>query len=291
MNAYLAQAPAERYGENSKLTDMLEAKSSFDRSIELSDFFSQHDFSDEQRAAITAMFVGDVTRGQIDSIDETFTAEDIQAYDEILHNALQESDVADFLTAHKQSVLASHDNIDRENASRVPTEEEVLFSQADLAKFIAERTPSSDEWEDMAYTMFERGYLDKHKHSDKAVFGYHLSEPAFYDLAQRYHDGDDIRKELALGLLEDGNSADIEFVFEDGKMSDRTYYYAENLRHSLHIERTAIIAVSAVWSVLFPLRRSDRLSLTVFMRNLTILLSGGFVTICRRLFPIFPMKR
>ena len=131
VQAYLAQAPAERYGENSKLTDMLEAKSSFDRSIELSDFFSQHDFSDEQRAAITAMFVGDVTRGQIDSIDESFTAEDIQAYDEILHNALQESDVADFLTAHKQAV------INRENANRVPTEEEVLFPQADLAKFLA----------------------------------------------------------------------------------------------------------------------------------------------------------
>lgn len=232
VNAYLSQAPAERYGEHSKLNDMLEAKSSFDRSIELSDFFSQHDFSDEQRAAITAMFVGDVTRGQLDSIDETFTADDIQAYDEILHTALQESDVADFLTAHKQAV------IDRENANRVPTEEEVLFSQADLAKFIAERTPSADEWEDMAYPMFERGYLDKHKPSDKAAFGYHLSEPAFYDLARRYHDGDDIRRELALGLLEGGNSADIEFVFEDGKMSDRTYYYAENLRHSLHLDRT-----------------------------------------------------
>lgn len=149
VQAYIAQAPAERYGENSKLTDMLEAKSSFDRSIELSGFFSQHDFSDEQKAAITAMFVGDVTRGQIDSIDETFTAEDIQAYDEILHNALQESDVADFLTAHKQAV------IDRENVSRVPTEEEVLFPKADLAKFLAERTLSSDEWEDMAYPLFD----------------------------------------------------------------------------------------------------------------------------------------
>lgn len=232
VNAYIAQAPAERYGENSKLTDMLEAKSSFDRSIELSDFFSQHDFSDEQRAAITAMFVGDVTRGQIDSIDETFTAEDIQAYDEILHNALQESDVADFLTAHKQAV------IDRENENRVPTEEEVLFPKADLALFLAEHTLSSDEWEDMASPLFERGYLEKHQPSDKAAFGYHLSEPAFYDLAQRYHDGDDIRKELALGLLEGGTSSDIEFVFEDGKISDRTYYYAENLRHSLHLDRT-----------------------------------------------------
>lgn len=232
VNAYLSQALSERYGEHSKLHDMLEAKSSFDRSIELSDFFSQHDFSDEQRAAITAMFVGDVTRGQIDSIDETFTAEDIQAYDEILHNALQESDVADFLTAHKQAV------IDRENASRVPTEEEVLFPKADLAKFLAERTLSSDEWEDMAYPLFDSGYLDKHKPSDKAAFGYHLSESAFYDLARRFHDGEDIHKELALGLLEGGNSADIEFVFEQGEISDRTYYYAENLRHSLHTERT-----------------------------------------------------
>ena len=232
VNAYLSQALSERYGEHSKLHDMLEAKSSFDRSIELSGFFSQHDFSDEQKAAITAMFVGDVTRGQIDSIDETFTAEDIQAYDEILHNALQESDVADFLTAHKQAV------IDRENVSRVPTEEEVLFPKADLAKFLAERTLSSDEWEDMAYPLFDSGYLDKHKPSDKAAFGYHLSEPALYDLAQRYHDGEDIRRELALGLLEGSGAADIEFIFEQGEISDRTYYYAENLRHSLHTERT-----------------------------------------------------
>ena len=232
VDAYLSQAPAERYGEHSKLNDMLEAKSSFDRSIELSDFFSQHDFSDEQRAAITAMFVGDVTKGQIDSIDETFTAEDIQAYDEILHNALQESDVADFLTAHKQAVT------DRENASKVPTEEEVLFQQADLAKFLAERTLSSDEWEDMAYPLFSSGYLDKHKPSDKATFGYNLSESALYDLAQRFHDGEDIRRELALGLLGGGTTADIEFIFEQGEISDRTYYYAENLRHALHTEKT-----------------------------------------------------
>ena len=232
VDAYLSQAPAERYGEHSKLNDMLEAKSSFDRSIELSDFFLQHDFSDEQRAAITAMFVGDVTRGQIDSIDETFTAEDIQAYDEILHNALQESDVADFLTAHKQAVT------DRENASRVPTEEEVLFQKADLAKFLAERTLSSDEWDDMAYPLFDSGYLDKHKPSDKATFGYNLSEPALYDLAQHFHDGEDIRRELALGLLGGGTTADIEFIFEQGEISDRTYYYSENLRHSLHTEKT-----------------------------------------------------
>ena len=123
-------------------------------------------------------------------------------------------------------------------AEKIPTEEDIMFSQADLAKFLAERTPSSDEWEDMAYPLFENGYLGKHKPSDKVAFGYHMNEPAFYDLAHRYHDGEDIRKELALGLLEGNTAADIEFVFEQGVMSDRTYYYAENLRHSLHFERT-----------------------------------------------------
>ena len=127
---------------------------------------------------------------------------------------------------------------DSKNVSREPTKEELMFGQTDLAKFLAERTPSSDEWEDMAYPLFKNGYLDAHNPSDKASFGYHMSEPALYDLARRFHDGEDIRRELALGLLEGGNSADIEFVFEDGKMSDRTYYYAENLRHSIHTEKT-----------------------------------------------------
>ena len=327
VNAYLDQPASERYGEHSKLNDMLEAKSSFDRTIELSDFFSQHDFSEEQKSAIATMFVGEVTRGQIDSIDETFTAEDIQEYAEILQSALQESDIEDFLAEHAHSVqkqsdrdqaladaFASHKDMqlsgsgddltnfrlhydteinngeggynliaDRTTAPLIKdmsisvlsddisfdtfkdflsshnlafesvidtivpekqaTEEEVLFQKADLARFLAEHTLSSDEWESMAYPLFERGYLEKHQPSDKSSFGYHLPEKELYALAERYHQGDDIRRELALGLMihASDNIADkdrIEFVFEDGKISDRTYYYADNLRHSLHLERT-----------------------------------------------------
>lgn len=230
VNAYLDQPTAERFGEHSKLNDMLEVKSSFDRSIELADFFSQHDFSDEQRAAVTAMFVGDVTRGQIDCIDETFTVEDIQQYSDILRTALSNSEIAEYLEQHRQTV------IDRENAAKEPTEEEVLFGRADLARFIAEGTLSSDEWEDLSYPLFEDGYTDKHKPNDKAAYGYHLSEPALYDLAQRFHGGEDIRKELALALMEHKQSDDMEFVFEGGEISNRTFYYAENLRHNLHAE-------------------------------------------------------
>lgn len=327
VNAYLDQPASERYGEHSKLNDMLEAKSSFDRTIELSDFFSQHDFSEEQKSAIATMFVGEVTRGQIDSIDETFTAEDIQQYAEILQSALQESDIEDFLAEHAHSVqkqsdrdqaladaFASHKDmqlsgsgddltnfrlhydteinngeggynliadrtsvplikdmsisvlsddisfdtfkdflsshnlafesvIDTIVPEKQATEEEVLFSQADLARFLAEHTLSSDEWESMAYPLFERGYLEKHKPSDNSSFGYHLPEKELYALAERYHQGEDIRRELALGLMihasdNIANKDKVEFVFEDGKISDRTYYYAENLRHSLHLEWT-----------------------------------------------------
>ena len=81
------------------------------------------------------------------------------------------------------------------------TEEEVLFSNADLARFLAEHTLSSDEWESMAYPLFERGYLEKHQPSDNSSFGYHLPEKELYALAERYHQGDDIRRELALGLM------------------------------------------------------------------------------------------
>ena len=220
VNSYLSQSPVKRFGEHSRLNDMLEAKSSFDRSIELSDFFSQHTFSDEQKAAISAMFVGDVTRGQIESIDETFTVQDIHNYDEILHTALQESEIADFLTTHKQ---------------KEPTEEEILFGKTNLADFIAYQALSSDEWEDMAYPLFENGYTETHKPSEKALFGHHLPETELYALAERFHNGEDITRDLAIGLLAH-TSGDIEFVFDGDKMSDRTYYYADNLRHSLSLE-------------------------------------------------------
>ena len=67
-----------------------------------------------------------------------------------------------------------------------------------------------------------------------------LPEKELYALAERYHHGDDIRRELALGLMihASDNIADkdkVEFVFEDGKISDRTFYYGENLRHTMDL--------------------------------------------------------
>ncbi|MBR7085332.1 MAG: hypothetical protein IKI37_09180, partial [Oscillospiraceae bacterium] len=114
----------------------------------------------------------------------------------------------------------------------------IRFQNADLAGFLADRTLSSDEWEDMAYPLYDTGYIDKHQPSEKGAFGYHLSETALYDLARRFHAGEDIRRELALSLLDNNETARIEFCFEDGKISDRTFYHPESERHTLETVRT-----------------------------------------------------
>ncbi len=58
-------------------------------------------------------------------------------------------------------------------------------------------------------------YLEKHQPNDKASFGYHLPEKELYALAERYHHGDDIRRELALGLMihASDNIADKDIIF------------------------------------------------------------------------------
>lgn len=80
-----------------------------------------------------------------------------------------------------------------------------MVSNKELAVFLAERTPSSDEWEDMASPMFENGYMKRHAPNENAIYGYGLHEPEFYALAERFQNGEDIRKELALGLLSHNN--------------------------------------------------------------------------------------
>lgn len=116
----------------------------------------------------------------------------------------------------------------------------VGFQRANLARFFAVSTLSSDEWEDMAYPLYDKGYMDKHQPSENASFSRNMSETALFALARRFHAGEDIRRELALGLLEQRASDDIEFVIQDGIMSNRLFASADDLPHyMLHIETKA----------------------------------------------------
>lgn len=81
------------------------------------------------------------------------------------------------------------------------TEEEQAFLQEDLAAAIAKAPLAWDEIEDIGYILFENGYLDRHKASEKAIYGSSLHESKLYTLARRMQQGEDIRKELAVALL------------------------------------------------------------------------------------------
>ncbi|MCM1435636.1 MAG: YodL domain-containing protein [Ruminococcus flavefaciens] len=230
---------AEQAIEMKKITNIfskeyaeaLDKLNSLGKKFDLQIVFAEKGFNEDQQEHLIAAVDRGFDVSSINVIDNSFSVDDIDRFTDFLISQ-NYSAATEFVRNREEQMLYSSD------AAKVPTEEEVLFPKADLAMFLAKRSLSSDEWEDMAYPLFENGYLDKFKPSDKAILGYHMSELAFYDLAHRFHDGDDIRRELALGLLEHGRTDDIEFVFEDGKISDRTYYYAENLCHSLHTERT-----------------------------------------------------
>ncbi len=101
--SYLAQSSIERISRYSVLEDMLKAKNDFDRSTEMTDYFSEHTYNDDQKALITEMFMNNEPRSFIDAIDETFTPNDIQKFNELLQGHKNVSDVTDFLENHRQA--------------------------------------------------------------------------------------------------------------------------------------------------------------------------------------------
>lgn len=148
----------------------------------------------------------------------------------------------------KGTLTVSHDDLEavigiqtrvtrmRESVKE-PTEEEKQFLKADMAMFIAESALSSDEWEDMAYPLFEDGYIEKYKPHEKAVLGNGLHEPMLYELAGMMHHGEDIRAELAKALLNMHGKTSMEFAFkDDGTITDRTLLLPKDSVHTVHIE-------------------------------------------------------
>jgi hypothetical protein len=281
---YLAQSPIERISNGTVLEDMIAAKNRFDTAAELDDFFSEHDFDDTQKAAVAELFTKDKSRALIEEIDETFTADDIHAYDEILHNYDKVSDITDFLDEHRQAVFEREnaENFKDRFASEIAetanqlsaneriletakqgdyneylyafreelleillmnentefkdkfftqysemdenlvnemfgelkeslfkqaektaelTDKEKAFLSGDIVGFMAKSVLAWDEIESIGYRLFENGYNDRVPPSANASFGNGLEETDLYELAQRFQNGEDIRKELARSLI------------------------------------------------------------------------------------------
>ncbi|MDE6426806.1 MAG: hypothetical protein K2K89_11830 [Ruminococcus sp.] len=81
------------------------------------------------------------------------------------------------------------------------TEKEKAFLNGDIEAFMAKAVLSWDEIEDLGYPLYEKGYSERFSPSKTAVYGNGMSETKLYDIANRMHSGDDIRKELSMSLL------------------------------------------------------------------------------------------
>ncbi len=91
----------------------------------------------------------------------------------------------------------SNDNITN-NAEEL-REKEKVFMAMDLANFVVKRSLSSDEWESLAYYLFEKNYIDKYP--AKGSFGYGLTGKNLNKLVHRMRDGEDISADLSKALL------------------------------------------------------------------------------------------
>lgn len=103
--------------------------------------------------------------------------------------------------------ISSHDNYIAQNAEEQSvdtpelTDKEKSFLNGEIAPFMAKSVLAWDEIEDMGFCLYEKGYINRHVPSEKAMYGNGLNEPVLYDMAKRMQDGEDIRKELSLALL------------------------------------------------------------------------------------------
>lgn len=194
VNDYLLQSVSERYGEFSGLNKILDFKNEIDRNSELNEFFAEHNFSDEQKLAISEMFAVDDSVVRLNVIDESFLPEEIYDYYDILHNHLEASDVTTFLENRRKMA------VEREKISEL-TQKEKAFLNSDILPFMTKSLLAWDEIEDLGYRLFEESYNDKYAPHENASFGNGLSENRLSVLARRMQNGEDIRKDLALGLL------------------------------------------------------------------------------------------
>lgn len=215
VNEYLSQSASERYGEFSGLNKILDFKNEIDRNSELNEFFVEHNFSDAQKSAISEMFAEDDSVIRLNVIDETFLPEEIYDYYDILHNHLEASDVTIFLENRREMA------VEREKVPEF-TPKEKAFLNGDILPFMSKSLLAWDEIEDLGYRLFEEGYNDKYAPHENASFGNGLSENRLSVLARRMQNGEDIRKDLTLGLLGGQN------VFTTNHDNKFTAEYGEN---------------------------------------------------------------
>ena len=117
-------------------------------------------------------------------------------------NAEREISYEDMINAFDWVFNEKYEEIENERARQVQLEKEEKFLNIDIAPMMAKSVLAWDEIEEIGYLFFEENYLEKHQPSESAIFGNGMPETELYDLAvQMNRDGEDIRRQIAIGLL------------------------------------------------------------------------------------------
>ncbi|MCM1529771.1 MAG: SNF2-related protein [Alistipes sp.] len=116
--------------------------------------------------------------------------------------------IADISSPNKD--IAAEESIDTPEL----TDKEKAFLDGETAPLMAKDVLAWDEIEDIGYRLYEKGYIDRHAPSEKAIYGNGLNEPVLYDMAKRMQNGEDIGKELSLALLGNQRTFDIN-IFDE----------------------------------------------------------------------------
>ena len=99
-----------------------------------------------------------------------------------------------------------------QNIDLILDDKERFFRDCDLPSLLSKSSLAYDEIKSLGYIFLGNGYINKHKPSEKSMYGTgFLKENKVYDIARRYQNGEDISRELADGLFGEMTSARIPF--------------------------------------------------------------------------------
>ena len=90
--------------KNGVLSNIVAAKSRFDSEIAIVDIISQHDYSDEQKAALLDAFQNGVSLSALDELDETYSIDEISQFAAIMRSGDIRS-ITEFVEKHQEKQI------------------------------------------------------------------------------------------------------------------------------------------------------------------------------------------
>lgn len=129
------------------------------------------------------------------------------AMDDWEHNAVKQNRIKAALNSILHGEIKTEDcfvaiaQYHGADIERKLTEKEQFFQNCVISALLAKSTLAWDEIESLGIIFYDDSYIDRFHSSDNVIFGNGMREPDVFSLSKRIRQGEDISKELALGLL------------------------------------------------------------------------------------------